>query len=645
MRSRCIGHHGSVGPYGWRGFSFRVGVSLLALACLVVPRVQAREKPELLPPGIESLETLARVPILYNGRKMPIDSYARNVLLQLSGRRSMQGAPAMEWLAQVLFDARASVDHPLFLIEHPDVLQALEMEEHERGRYSFAQLHGKGARLRELAIQASELADEDRSLVEQELMRLHGNVMYYLDLFHAVQFAVPDSRFTIEVDSLKTAMGLEGVEEVCFLDVFGNVAPIRDQIEGLAEKPPEEWTDEEKESFRLSSLLYGLSKEFSGSRATFLPVDPHGEEVWLAPWDTLRMSIQDAGVQNAIQQLAGMQRAYTAGDQAAFDTAASSYGQFVLSRMFTDRATRLMDLEVRYNQLKPFFYSGLLYGFGFFFGFLFFITDSRWCSRIAWWLTVAAFVPHLGGIITRMVIMGRPPITNLYATFLFVALVCVILGWVVEAFQKSGLGLLTSGFGGLALLMIAGRFFNDGDTMGKVVAVLSSNFWLSTHVVAITIGYAGCVFAGLIGHVYLLHAIFAPGRTERMDAMHRALFGMLGFGLIFSFLGTMLGGVWADQSWGRFWGWDPKENGALLIVLWCAVLIHARLTGWIQQRGMAAGCVIGVIFVTIAWLGVNLLSVGMHSYGFTSGLAGLFYGIIGFELLFVLVTVPLARVR
>ena len=619
-------------------------VLLFVWLCTVqIPQLEAREKLDLLPENLESLDTFARIPILFNGRKMPMDSFARNVLLRMSGRRSMEGAPAIDWLGQVLFHPTTTGDHPLFLIEHPGVLSALGIEGRERGRYGFNQLHSKIPALHDLAEKASQLEEDNRSLVEQELIRLYSNVSYYLELFYTLQFAIPHPDFSVQTKGLKTALGLENPDHVRFIDILNNISPIRQRIADLTEKPEGEWTDEEKDAFRLSSNLYAWAQRFSGLNVTMLPADPHGEEVWLAPWDTLHLGVQDHGIRQAVQHLADMHHAYHHGDQKTFDDAANAYDTVILARMFTDRASRLMDLEVTYNKLSLFFWSGLLYGFGFFFAFLFFITDSRSCARLAWLLTAFGFVPHVTGIVMRMIIMGRPPITNLYATFLFVAFVCVILGWIVEWFQKNGLGLLTSGFGGLALLMVAGRFFNDGDTMGKVVAVLSSNFWLSTHVVAITIGYAGCVFAGLIGHVYLLHAIFAPHRRDRLDSIYRALFGMLGFGLIFSFLGTMLGGVWADQSWGRFWGWDPKENGALLIVLWCAVLIHARLTGWIAQRGLAAGCVLGVIFVVIAWLGVNLLSVGLHSYGFTSGLATLFFCIIGFELLFVLVTVPLSR--
>jgi hypothetical protein len=86
--------------------------------------------------------------------------------------------------------------------------------------------------------------------------------------------------------------------------------------------------------------------------------------------------------------------------------------------------------------------------------------------------------------------------------------------------------------------------------------------------------------------------------------------------MLFSFVGTVLGGIWGDQSWGRFWGWDPKENGAVLIVIWNAIILHARWGGMIRQRGLAVLCVFGGIVTAWSWFGTNMLEIGLHAYGF-----------------------------
>jgi ABC-type transport system involved in cytochrome c biogenesis permease subunit len=416
---------------------------------------------------------------------------------------------------------------------------------------------------------------------------------------------------------------------------------LQDLVQPLQNRDPSDWTAEEQEAFRIFAALYQWSQRAVSRAPTMIPADPHGQEVWVSPWEMLMISHRDSGIDSALQRLVDAVTAYRGGKQVEFDLATRNYRTFIESRLKDDSVH--LGLEVTFNRLNLFLTAKVFYGLAFMISFAAFLTGSRWLRWAAVAVAVLGLVPHAAGVVMRMVIMGRPPVTNLYATFLFVGLVCVVLGILLEAAQRNGLGVLAASFGGMALLMVAGKYFSDGDTMSKVVAVLDSNFWLATHVTAITIGYAGCVFAGLIGHIYLLCAIFAPRNRELLGSVYRALFGMLAFGLIFSFLGTMLGGVWADQSWGRFWGWDPKENGALLIVLWCSILFHAKIGGMISHRGMAAGSVLGVIVVLVAWLGVNLLSVGLHSYGFTSGLATGFLAAVLAEILFVAATVPFAR--
>ena len=154
-----------------------------------------------------------------------------------------------------------------------------------------------------------------------------------------------------------------------------------------------------------------------------------------------------------------------------------------------------------------------------------------------------------------------------------------------------------------------------------LVAVLNSNFWLATHVTTITTGYGTSLFAGLLGHVYLFQAIKNPANTKYLQTINSNMFGATIFALFFTLFGTILGGIWADQSWGRFWGWDPKENGALLIVMWQIMMIHMRISGYVKPMGFALGIVLNNIVVVLAWFGVNLLSVGLHSYGFASGIA------------------------
>jgi cytochrome c biogenesis factor len=153
--------------------------------------------------------------------------------------------------------------------------------------------------------------------------------------------------------------------------------------------------------------------------------------------------------------------------------------------------------------------------------------------------------------------------------------------------------------------------------MEMLRAVLDTNFWLATHVVAVTLGYASTFLAGFLGLFYILAGFFTKNVTKETGrVLGRMMYGIVCFAALFSFVGTVLGGIWADQSWGRFWGWDPKENGAVIIVLWNAVILHARWGGLVRERGIAAMTVFGNIVTSFSWFGVNMLGIGLHSYGF-----------------------------
>jgi ABC-type transport system involved in cytochrome c biogenesis permease subunit len=131
-------------------------------------------------------------------------------------------------------------------------------------------------------------------------------------------------------------------------------------------------------------------------------------------------------------------------------------------------------------------------------------------------------------------------------------------------------------------------------------------------------GYVATFVAGAIAIIYVLGGI--AGRDPQTGkTIAKICYGMICFAMFFSFVGTVLGGLWTDDSWGRFWGWDPKENGALMIVLWNAVILHARWGGLVRDRGLAVLAIIGNVVTAWSWFGVNELGVGLHSYGFTEG--------------------------
>jgi ABC-type transport system involved in cytochrome c biogenesis permease subunit len=469
-------------------------------------------------------------------------------------------------------------------------------------------------------------------------MRLYINVTRYVSLTSSFQFAVPHDDFSIRSKSLASAMGLRSApEKHSFFDIAENAEKLTVFLDGPHDTA-QQMNEDGKEASRLYRALSQWLKFYTNMPVPILPVSEHGSELWGSPWDVLQNPNLMKSFTTELTALSRLTRAYLYADQKGFNDACAAFEKAVKRHIRENGLSEKISMELKYNKFGLFRWSGILYGFSLLIALSALVVWRKLLSRIALLLLVAALVPHSLGMLLRMLIMDRPPITNLYETFLFVGWMGAVLGLVIEALQRRTTGIITAAFTGLAMLLIAEKYALEGDTMGMLVAVLDSNFWLATHVITITMGYAGCCAAGVIGHVYLLQELFIKNR-EKLTDTGRTVYGVMAFGWIFSFIGTVLGGIWADQSWGRFWGWDPKENGALLIVLWCSILFHARLGGMIKNLGLAIGSVIGVVVVMFAWFGVNLLGVGLHSYGFSSG-AGrnlLLYTV--FETVFLLVCV------
>jgi ABC-type transport system involved in cytochrome c biogenesis permease subunit len=243
---------------------------------------------------------------------------------------------------------------------------------------------------------------------------------------------------------------------------------------------------------------------------------------------------------------------------------------------------------------------------------------SETLRRSAVWLLWLAFAIHTTGLIYRMVLEGRPPVTNLYSSAIFIGWGACLLGLILEMFHKNGIGAVAASGMGFITLIIAHHLALEGDTMEMMRAVLDTNFWLATHVVAVTVGYASTFVAGFLALIYVVRGMFTKTLDENTGkSLARMIYGIVCFATLFSFVGTVLGGIWADQSWGRFWGWDPKENGALIIVLWNALILHLRWGGIVRERGLVNCAIFGNVVTAWSWFGVNMLGIGLHSYGFT----------------------------
>lgn len=320
-----------------------------------------------------------------------------------------------------------------------------------------------------------------------------------------------------------------------------------------------------------------------------------------------------------------MLNAWGQGDVETFNSTVSEYSAFLASGELSHLDADKVTAEAWFNHYDPFFKSIYLY--------LMLVLIPSFCSWLIWpkalrrtafWMMMLAFVVHTAALGVRMWISGRPPVTNLYSSAIFIGWAMVLAAFFVERIVGYGIGNILGASVGSGTLVIA-HFLSvgDGDTLGVMQAVLDTTFWLATHVVCITLGYAATFLAGVLGFAYVV--VCFTQKTVKEDVsdikavLGKLVYGVLCFAVFFSLVGTVLGGLWADDSWGRFWGWDPKENGAMMIVLWNALILHARWDKMVKDYGTAVLAMTGNIVTAWSWFGVNELRAGLHSYGFTDG--------------------------
>ena len=301
--------------------------------------------------------------------------------------------------------------------------------------------------------------------------------------------------------------------------------------------------------------------------------------------------------------------------------------------------------ELHYNNLNPFHWSWIFYLLGLMVLGVHAFFKRKFLLYGFLSLTSIAFLLHGYGMLLRSLIMERPPVTNMYETVIWVPWVAVIMGFVLWRLQKNFFVFICSCVVALFCLLLADSAPSllDG-RLEPLEAVLRSNFWLMTHVLIITMSYSAFFLAFVMGDVLLF--FFIKGEQKYKQAINkyvRSIDRCLQAGVVLLALGTVLGGIWADYSWGRFWGWDPKETWALISLLGYLALLHGRLIGWIKDFGMAVGSVLMFFLIVMAWYGVNyVLGQGLHSYGFGSG--GVEY-VAGFALLHIIYVLSAYLVR
>ncbi len=533
------------------------------------------------------MQKLARIPVLLNGRIKPLDTVARNSLLIIHGKQTLatdhDTFTAMDWLAEVLMKPDEADLRKIFVIRNPETLTALGLSPDVGKYFSFRELFPHLQEIEQQATLADKVDAQLRSPFQRDILKLFERV----SLYHRLE------------NSLEVA----------------GTADFKSQIEDLLKniRPSPVPMDSGISSEALQSL------GFLAETGYFLPIPPFSPNddplQWRKMGESLLTFLTNGKMHPAVNFWATMTTAFAANDPATFNKTLDDYS----AQLQRDLPGRVWKAKVEsvFNQLQLFYGAMVIYVLIFILACASWLAWPQTLGRYAFALLVVTFLVHSAGLITRMYLEGRPPVTNLYSSAVFIGWAAVLLGIFLERFFRNGIGSATAAMIGFITLLIAHHLSMDGDTMEMMRAVLDTNGWLATHVVCVTLGYASTFLAGFLALTYIVRGAFTPSLDRATaQSLTRMVYGIVCFATLFSFVGTILGGIWADQSWGRFWGWDPKENGALLIVLWNAIILHARWGGLVRQRGLMVMAVFGNVVTSWSWFGVNMLGIGLHSYGF-----------------------------
>lgn len=621
----------------------------------------------------QTLTLAGSLPLQDRGRVKPLSTYAGFQLLKINGKRklrrkvdgkSIETLGPTAWLLDCMFFPAQAKTYDCFRIDDTDVLVRIGLsprtkdngKPEKRGNYSFAHMEPGLGKLFEQARAAQQksqaIGAENLESVERQIIDLASKVNEFHSLLQALHFArahyhVRDS------GGLKLIFG-EGEKEGHLSEILakadGMFEVFRQLRSDAASKVPPARRKAELDA--IGHLFQSTQQAAEGSaRIAFFPPAKPDEEAWLSVGDLFRARFNAAlkgGENEHEKQIAALQLLEqleaTKTQPAQFEAALQSYHNDLKGQASARGEWWKIPLEVHYYKADWFYRALLIYMVGFL------VVAATWFfpknKRLywgAWALLGLATVLVVVGIAERCVIRSRPPVSTLYETILFITATSALVAMAIEWINRQRVALSVTPILGAVGMFLAMRYefreaVTSGDTMGSLVAVLDTNFWLSTHVTTVTLGYSAGLLAAAIAHLWLFTKAIGVGDRSFHRTVARMTYGVLCFGLLFSVVGTILGGIWANYSWGRFWGWDPKENGALLIVLWEIAILHARLGGYIRDLGLCVSAVLGACVVAFSWWGVNLLNVGLHSYGFTEGaqtLLDLFY--VG-EILFVVVT-------
>ena len=637
----------------WIAAGLAVAVLLSVFYNVVVDNTskgEVRKIEDYTPWDEATLKVAETLPLQNGGRIKPLSTYAGFTMLGLHGARSMKISGSKgetfkikptAWLMDALFRPHLAVKLPTFRVDNSTVIEAIGLKTRgKRDRYSYADIMPARDKLMELKGVYEAIAKDKRDPVQEQTVLLAYNVEMYEGLFGYFSFARSGA---VLKGSGKAGEADEGAKISSVMMAVPEIRRLNSQNEATGSKM----------NSRHESLLQQLvnAATFAQFEIFILPPADRKETAWMSaggaimkplnfPKQDFTREVEDIKLLETVS-LSAYQ------DEATFRKNLISFREQLVKRAEDRGEYQHVKLEASFYRMNWFlnalgcFIFGTLTAFGMW-------TVGRGtagrilarCTSVITWIGLGLCITAM---VQRSIIMQRPPVGNLYDTIIFIAATVVLISLVVEWMTRRRFALGIAPILGTLLIILSRRFeLGDAkDYMDPLIAVLDSNYWLTTHVLTITLGYATGLLSAFLSVIYLLMRGLAldNGDRDMRRSLTRAAYGMICLTLFLALVGTVLGGIWANDSWGRFWGWDPKENGALLIVLWTLAILHGRLGGYIKEWGLHLASVFTAAVVTFSWWHVNFLNTGLHNYGFTAGKTTIwaFYAVVTLIIIFGLI--------
>ena len=548
-----------------------------------------------------------KIPAQFGGRIMPLDAFARQTLKAVSNlealplddapetiKKRSQGKKlaAIQWLMEVAIDEPALKFLPMFRVDAEEVRSQLRLKRRKSKLYSLDELLANWSAATKLINSARTKDVADQSFKERKLLELDRRTRQFMLTAEAFQLPRPQE---FPTDQLPEGITEEMVRRFA-------VDQLRERMETLGQMPA-------------ARIIPPTESEAA---------DAINDPDWTAFAagffaDAEKQAVEGEEGAFASDAFGAMIAAYSdeKKDYEGFNQAVDD--QLALSAAYPIGGLKQskVGLERWLVACQPSTAAIVLYIVALVMGLVFFATGGHRLRNATWGLLVVALVIHSVAIVSRVYITGRAPVINIYSSAVFIGWAAVMFGVIVDRIYRLGFGNILAATAGTMTLLVASGLSN-GDTMPVLQAVLDTQFWLATHVISVSLGYVATLVGGTLASAYLI-SNWVGVKDSTARSLYRMIYGAACFGILFSTIGTILGGLWADDSWGRFWGWDPKENGALLIVIWNALMLHARWDGMVKARGFALLAIGGNIVTAWSWFGTNELGIGLHSYGFTQG--------------------------